>query len=124
MKNLFRNFLTALLAFVIMQGMAQEKLTLEKIFNEGMLITNGIGPVKWLPDGESYLTTEQRQESSFLDLVKINAKTGNKEVLVSAEMLIPGDTKKPLRLQRYSWSHDNTKLLIFTNTSFRRKLPT
>lgn len=116
MKNLFRNFLTALLAFVIMQGMAQEKLTLEKIFNEGMLITNGIGPVKWLPDGESYLTTEQRQESSFLDLVKINAKTGNKEVLVSAEMLIPGDTKKPLRLQRYSWSHDNTKLLIFTNT--------
>jgi dipeptidyl-peptidase-4 len=50
------------------------------------------------------------------DIVKYDAKTGKREVLVSAKRLIPSGQNSPLLVSSYDWSADNTKLLIFTNT--------
>jgi dipeptidyl-peptidase-4 len=50
------------------------------------------------------------------DIVKYDASSGKKTVLVSSDRLIPEGGTKPLSIADYRWSEDNTKLLLFTNT--------
>ncbi|HBZ65674.1 MAG TPA: S9 family peptidase [Bacteroidales bacterium] len=116
MKSSFRSVLLILFLSVLSVASSQETLTLEKIFNEGLLNTKGMAPVRWLPDGDSYLTMERREGSSMRDMVKVDAKTDKRKVLVAGEKFVPEGSNKPLRLSGYTWSGDNSKLLLFTNT--------
>jgi dipeptidyl-peptidase 4 len=93
-----------------------QNLTLEQIYGPGLLKTKGIGAIKWLPEGNAYLTLERNDAINGQDVVKYDAKTGNREVLVSGEKFIPQGEKKALSISSYTWSDDNSKLLIFTNT--------
>lgn len=116
MKLRIRYLLLIAFSGVMFVASSQEALTLEKIFNEGLIHTKSIGPVRWLSDGDSYLTTERREGSPLRDMVKIDARTGSRTVVVKGEMFIPEGADKPLRLSGYTWSGDNNKLLLFTNT--------
>ncbi len=116
MKSLFRSVLLVLFLSVIGIANSQETLTLEKIFNEGLLNAKWMAPVRWLPDGDSYLILERREGSPLRDMVRVDAKTNKREVLVAGEKFIPEGSEKPLRLSGYTWSKDNSKLLLFTNT--------
>lgn len=70
-----------------------------------------------MEDGSGY-TTLERSISSLggRDIIKHDPATGKKEVLVSANSLVPDNGNKPLQISDYAWSSDGTKLLIFTNT--------
>ncbi|MTI31055.1 S9 family peptidase [Xanthovirga aplysinae] len=92
------------------------KLTLERIFNSGDFRTERFGPARWLSDGESYTTLEMSQSTRGRDIVRYNAKTGEREVFVPAERLIPQGKNVPLWISDYQWSNDGRKLLVFTNT--------
>ena len=94
----------------------QSSLTLEDIFTNGTYSQKGFGPVRWMKDNNGYSTLETNQEHGGKDIVRYDASTGARIVLVSAEKLIPSGETTPLVIANYNWSDDDSKLLIFTNT--------
>ena len=50
------------------------------------------------------------------DLVRYDAASGARTVLVTPEQLTPAGADQPLRIAGYSLSADGTRLLVFTNT--------
>ncbi len=92
-------------------------LTLERIFNSDEFKAEKFGPVRWLEDGTGYTSLEDsKSQESGKDIVRYDPESENREVLVSAERLIPPGQSEPLDINDYSWSADGNKLLIFTNT--------
>ena len=92
-------------------------LTLERIFSSDEFKAEKFGPVRWLEDGTGYTTLEDsKSQESGKDIVRYDPESEAREVLVSAEHLIPPGQSEPLDINDYSWSADGKKLLIFTNT--------
>jgi len=91
-------------------------LTLEDIYEKRMYGSKGFGPVRWMKDNKGYSTLENNAEVKGNDIVVYDVSSGTKKVLVSAKQLIPAGTGKPLAIEDYIWSDDNSKLLVFTNT--------
>lgn len=99
-------------------GTAQQNttLSLEDIYKNNTYRQKGFGPVRWMQDNKSYSTLEPNDEADGKDIVKYEAKSGKRIVLVSASKLIPNGETAPLEISDYQWSADNNKLLVFTNT--------
>jgi dipeptidyl-peptidase-4 len=95
---------------------AQQLLTLEDMYSNNTYSQKGYGPVRWMKDNEGYSTLENNMVSGGKDIVRYDAKTGNRKILVSAKQLIPTNETKPLSIANYEWSNDDGKLLLFTNT--------
>lgn len=99
---------------------AQEKplseLTLEDLYKNNIFCQKGINSVRWMKDNKGYSALEDNAIVGGKDIVEYDTKTGNRKILVSAGKLIPTGENKPLIISGYSWSEDNSKLLIFTNT--------
>ena len=91
-------------------------LTLENIYKNGTYSAKGFGPVRWMKDNKGYSTLEANTVLGGKDIVRYDAATGERTVLVSAEKLVPKNEKKPLVIADYQLSADNNQLLIFTNT--------
>ena len=91
-------------------------LLLEDIYKNSIYGQEGYGPVRWMKDNKGYSTLEYNEQTSGQDIVRYEATTGKSSVLVSSAQLIPKGESKPLSVRDYTWSEDNTKLLIFTNT--------
>src|SRR5215472_5783144 len=74
-------------------------------------------PPRWFEGGQSYITMEPAAGGHGRDLVKYDTATGkNREVLITAAQLTPEGAKEPLQIAGLSWSKDNQRVLIFTNT--------
>lgn len=95
---------------------AQERLELADIYKNGIYRSKGYGPVRWMKDNKGYSTLEKNSTVGGVDIIRYEAKSGTRSVLVSAELLIPKGEKEPLSIRNYEWSLDNSKLLVFTNT--------
>lgn len=92
-------------------------LTLERIFSSKEFQPESFGPARWLEDGSGYTTLEKTDTpTTGREIVKYDPATGDRNVLVTVDKLIPEGTTKPLSIANYTWSDDGTKLLIFTNT--------
>jgi len=92
------------------------ELRLEDIYKNGVYTQDRFGPVRWMKDSEAYSTLELNREFGAVDIVRYEAGTGKRSVLIASAQLIPDGRSEPLQVADYSWSEDNTKLLIFTNT--------
>jgi dipeptidyl-peptidase 4 len=74
-------------------------------------------PPRWFEGGQSYITMEPAADGHGRDLVKYDTATGkNREVMIRAAQLTPEGAKEPLETAGVSWSKDNQRVLIFTNT--------
>lgn len=115
-KGIFGSILCFL--FFIGSGLAQtgSNLQLNDIYKNSIYGQKGFGPVRWMKDNKGYSTLEANNEIGGRDIVKYDAKSGARSVLVSAAQLIPQDKKEPITISDYQWSLDNNKLLLFTNT--------
>lgn len=51
------------------------------------------------------------------DIVRYDAATGARSVLVSGSRLTPAGASAPLSIDDYAWSRDGRRLLLFTNTA-------
>lgn len=91
-------------------------LTLENIYSNGTFRQRGFGPVRWMKDSKGYSTVETNIELNGREIIRYDAQTGERTVLVSAKQLIPANMKEPLQIYDYDWSIDNSQLVIFTNT--------
>jgi len=96
---------------------ADPQLTVERIFDSDEFKTESWGPARWLADGTGYATLESSETlEDAKDLVRYDPASGEREILVAAENLVPDGAEAPLRVADYEWSADQSKLLIFTNT--------
>ncbi len=95
---------------------SQSELILPDIYKNGVYIQNRFGPIRWMKDGQGYSSIEKSPKLDGDEIVRYDALSGTRSILVSAEELIPQGDTKPLTVADYQWSEDNSKLLIFTNT--------
>lgn len=64
----------------------------------------------WTKDGNGYYSAEQQQ------IVKFDLTTQQANVMVSKDLLTPKGSTAPLVVKSFSFTDDQKKLLIFTNT--------
>lgn len=96
--------------------MAQgEKLSLEKIFTNYEYGSDYSGQKRWIDDGDGY-TMLEKAENGGVNIVRYETSSGKKSILLKASELIPDKYLKPLSIHNYEWSHDKSKLLIYTNS--------
>jgi dipeptidyl-peptidase-4 len=91
------------------------RVTVERIYSSPDFRGEEFGPVRWLDDN-TYTAVEPGPNDSGTQLVRVDAATGNKTVIVPAAWLLPAGGKTPLEIEDYDWNADHTKLLIFTNS--------
>jgi len=108
--------LIPLFLLVSLVAWSQETLALADIYKNGTYSAKRYGPVRWMKDNNGYSTLERNSELGGVDIVRYEAESGERSVLVSADRLIPQGGTKPLSISNYEWSADNAKLLVFTNT--------
>ncbi|HNU09293.1 MAG TPA: DPP IV N-terminal domain-containing protein, partial [Pyrinomonadaceae bacterium] len=102
-------------------GFAQQTdpslLTLERIFESGEFGPRGIGGFRWLKSGDGYARLEPSPTTKgSMDLVSYDIATNKRAVIIAAEKLIPAGETKPLAINGYQWSGDDSKLLVYTNS--------
>ena len=74
------------------------------------------GPARWLPDGSSYTTVERSADGKGRDIIRYDAASGTRSVLISSKQLMPAGASQPMSIDNYVWSSDGKRLLIFTNS--------
>ncbi len=104
------------MSFASVAQNANPQLTLENIYADRAFRQKGFGPVRWMKDSKGYSTVESNRESGGNEIIRYDAQTGARTILVSAKDLTPTGAKAPLRIDDYIWSEDNAQLLVFTNT--------
>jgi dipeptidyl-peptidase-4 len=91
------------------------KLTLDRIFASGEFHGDSVPAIKWLENGQYTTLEPSKGGAGGNDIVRVDA-SGKKEVLVSAEKLIPSPAAKPLSIESYEFSKDLDVVLIYTNS--------
>ena len=90
-------------------------LTLDRIFASEEFDPRGISQLKWRENGAAYTTLEPARDGAGGELVRYETATGARSVLISAGALTPRGGR-PLTIEGYTFSPDDRKLLIFTNS--------
>ena len=118
MNRLNRLVVVFILIIVSVPALAQDRslLSLERIFSSADFRGDRFGPARWLADGSGYTTLEGSETAGGRDIVQYESESGKRQVLVSANLLIPKGKSEPLRIEDYSWSPDASYLLVFTNS--------
>jgi dipeptidyl-peptidase-4 len=97
------------------QGPDPSRLTLQRIFASAEFFGERFGPARWLASGDAY-TTLEGGAGGGADIVRYDAATGARSVLVPASRLIPAGAQSPIDIEDYSWSPDGRRLLVYTNS--------
>jgi dipeptidyl-peptidase-4 len=92
------------------------RLTVERVFTSRDFSAESFGPTRWLDDS-TYTAVEPSASGRGSDLVRIDAATGRRSVLVSAALLHTSGAANPLEIEDYDWSPDRSRLLVFTNSA-------
>ena len=103
----------------VADGQSADKkiLTLDRIFSSSEFRSETFGPARWLGDGSAYTTLEPSAANKEVrDIIRYEASSGARTVLIAAASLIPKGASAPLDIDDYAWSSDGKKLLVFTNT--------
>lgn len=109
-------WLTAILLLLGGGSQAQVQLNLEDVVAGKIIQTKGMGAMSWLKDGEHYSRVEANVEQGGTDIVSYRAKDNAREVLIPASLFVDKATGKPVPVRSISWSADNSKVLVYTNT--------
>jgi len=95
-------------------------LTIERIFGSEEFQTEKSGAVVWSRLRANYFTLELPSATSRTDagrdLVRHDLVSGRKEILVPASAFIPPGADKPLKVESFVFSADESQLLIFTKS--------
>ena len=92
-------------------------LTVDRIFDTNDFETKSWGPARWLKGQSRYAALEDANGfEKAREIVCYDPQSGEREVVLPVERLIPPDQDKPLKIDSYAFSDDGKKLLLFTNT--------
>src|SRR6266436_7687380 len=90
---------------------AELESRLRAIYKTKEFTAKDFGAAQWLKDSSGFTTLESStgkdgKDEDGKDLVRYEASTGKREVLVSASQLVPHTGAKPLAIDAYSLSAD------------------
>ena len=92
-------------------------LTLDRIFNSEEFHVESYGSVVWSKRQPGYFKLEKTEaDGEGQDLVRYDAATGRKEVILPAHAFTPPRSVAPLSLESFDFSDDESRLLLFTNS--------
>jgi dipeptidyl-peptidase 4 len=92
-------------------------LTVERLFSKPEFDEEQIGPIVWSKLTAAYFTLKKSEvEGGGQSLIRFDAATGAEQVVASASSLIPAGESKPLAINGFAFSADESRLLIFTNS--------
>ncbi len=110
-------FIISLSIVSFSQNSDESLLSIDRIFNSADFRLQGVGGFRWLKSGNAYTRIERSEKvKSGTDLVSYDVEKNTRNVLISAEKLIPQGQTEPLSIDDYVWSADNQQMLIFTNS--------
>jgi len=89
---------------------------LARIFTKREYEAPRFGPVRWTDGAAGYTTLERSDQSDSFDLVRYDARSGARSVLVPSARLKPSGSDKPIEIEDYAWSADGCRLLVFTRS--------
>jgi dipeptidyl-peptidase-4 len=90
---------------------------IRRLFDTSEYAVPRFGPARWFADGTAYTTVERAaQGADVWDIVRYDAATGARSILVAGTRLTPPGRTSPLEINDYAWSADGRQLLLFTNT--------
>jgi dipeptidyl-peptidase 4 len=95
---------------------AAEALSVHRLFGTGEFDGQSLPARRWGKSSGVYFTLEKAAAGAGRDVVRYDAATGAKSVLVSAAALVPVNAKEPLTIDAYEWNTEESKLLVFANT--------
>ena len=79
-----------------------------RIFEDHAYDPPRFGPARWLPDGSAYAIVE-RNANGGSDIVRYDAASGERRVLVDGARLVPPGQKSGLVIDDYEWSADSSQ---------------
>lgn len=107
--------LLLLLAFVVvLHGFGQKKdITIEDIWTKNTFTAAGIDGLYSMKDGKYYTSLETDEKGLETFIVKYEYKTGKQvKTIVRSSALIPVGSSTPVSIDNYSFSSDESKILI------------
>jgi len=112
MKKYFLLFIIACISTLLNAQISKKDITLEDIFQKRAFATKSIGDLVSMKDGEHYCTLE-----NDIMINEYAYKTGEKTgTIVRTSQLIPAGEKDGISIDEYTFSPDETKILIGTET--------
>jgi dipeptidyl-peptidase-4 len=131
MNSLFSHFMISksgfmlllCLAFSVLAGFSQQTadprlLTIDRIFNSQEFGKQYAPEIQWIHGGDSYIVNEPSVVNiGWSDLVKYETASRKRSIYVAAEQLIPEGDNSPLDMESFTFSPDESKVLVFTNSS-------
>ncbi|MCH8829376.1 MAG: S9 family peptidase [Planctomycetes bacterium] len=99
------------------------RLTVKRIFGSGEFRSQR-SSARWLGKLPTYTVLENSSDQKGAkDIVGYDARSGKRELLVSAADLMPPGESSPLKIDGYAFSRDRSLVLIYTNSKrvWRRK---
>lgn len=91
------------------------RLTVQRIFGSGEFSAPSYS-ARWDAQGATYTRLEKAARGPGRDIVRYHAESGAREVLVPAEHLVPDLETGQLSISGYTFSNDESRVLIYTNT--------
>ncbi|OYW18483.1 MAG: hypothetical protein B7Z55_10540, partial [Planctomycetales bacterium 12-60-4] len=108
------------------------QLTLARIFTDKEFQEEKLEALHWSKLGAHYFALEEVEKDKTDDakadkdkddekkpdknLARYDAATGAKTIVVSAQAMIPKGAKKPLNVDGFEFSKDESQVLLFANT--------
>ena len=93
------------------------QLALARIFTDKEFEEEKMETFKWSKRGSHYCTLEKPAEGKVgKDLVRHDAATGQRIVIATAQQMTPAGEKKPLSVDSFEFSADESQVLLFANT--------
>ena len=89
------------------------ELTLERIYASRDYTPKPV-EVQWMGDGRHY-TELDPVAPGRADLYRVDARSGERELLVKGSDLVPGPGAEPILIEDYTFSADESRLLIFSD---------
>ncbi|MBK8101259.1 MAG: DPP IV N-terminal domain-containing protein [Planctomycetes bacterium] len=81
----------------------------------GEFAAQRFGPARWL-DGSHYATLEPDTERKALELIRYEAVTGRRDVLLGVAALRVEGRQQPLRIEDYAFAPDGRTVLVFCDS--------
>jgi dipeptidyl-peptidase 4 len=91
-------------------------LSVKRIFGDHEFEADYVS-MRWLGDGQGYISLDPSTDATGgRDLVRHDTRSRESTILVPASALIPPGSDAPLAVDDYTFSSDQARLLIFTNS--------
>jgi dipeptidyl-peptidase-4 len=104
--------LFAVLALATSAAAQQTELSVQTIYGSSEFGTQTVS-LNWTDDGKSYTTVERNE--GVTDLYRVDARSAERELVLSGADLVPPGAEEPISIGRYQFSADGSRLLIMTD---------